>query len=85
MLRTGVFNGNPSRFLVPFRAKSLLRSEQRSLILSGELATLHYQQNDSLTLLEQQEFVGLALVVLRTGGNRFNHEGMSDSCRTGQT
>ena len=47
MLRTGVFHGNPSRFPVPLLATSLTslhRCEQRALILSGELATLHYQQ-----------------------------------------
>ena len=44
MLRTGVFHGKPSRFPVPFLATSEQRSVQRSLILSGELATLHYEQ-----------------------------------------
>ena len=43
MLRTGVFNGNPSGFPV-LLLTSLQSYVQRSLILNGELATLHYQQ-----------------------------------------
>ena len=86
MLRTDVFNGNPSRFPILFLATSLLRSVQRSLILGGELATLHYEHYDRHILQEpQQESVGSGLVESHTGGNRFNNEGMSDSCRTSQT
>jgi len=44
MPRTGVFNGNPSRFSVPFLATSLQRSVQRSPTRSGWLATLRYEQ-----------------------------------------
>ena len=86
MLRTGVFNGNPSMFPVPFLATSLQLSVQRSLILGGEIATLHYEQYDPVTFQEhQQESVGSGLVVSRRGGNRFHHEGVSDSCTNGQT